>query len=131
MTIQLSHVCISTSSLHETRRFFEVLFDATVVYESKRNGFHYGTFMKISKNTFVELFYTENIIAVDFPIIRHACFSVNDLDPFRTKLKLLGVYWEEKIGAIDKTKQIMIYGPQGLKIELHNIDSQSLLHPHI
>lgn len=129
--VTISHFCISSTSIIETVDFFSKTFDSVILFEYHRKGVHYGTFLKLGKNAFVEIFLAPRIDNDDFPLIRHVCLAVNSLNPYREKLVQHGFNWNEKIGAIDNTKQIMIDGPDGLKIELHQIDPDSLLFTHI
>ena len=129
--IRLSHFCISSTNIKNSKHFFISLFNATVIYEFTKNNLHYGSFLKIDKNTFVEIFLSPVVEVNQYPTIRHVCLSVDSLEPFKERLQIQNFHWEQSVGRIDNTKQLMIIGPEGLKIELHQIDESSILFYHL
>lgn len=125
--IKLSHICLASPSITETRHFFITIFDAQDVYEFQRDGKCYGFFLMLAPGSFIEIFNSDSFSPVGTQIIRHACFQVSSLQLYVERLSRLGIPFQESIGRLDQTRQVMIDGPFGLQIELHQINGESLL----
>lgn len=124
---QLSHVCFSSNDLGATRHFYESVLGFEVVHEFRSDKDDlYGIYFSIGRSTFLE-FFKDADRAESSTMFRHVCFSVGDIHALNAKLQEFGIAGSIQRGRTDQTLQMWIMDPNGIKIEFHEYDPQSLL----
>ncbi|MBA3656258.1 MAG: VOC family protein, partial [Gemmatimonadaceae bacterium] len=119
--------CFSTCDLAETRRFYESVLKCSVVHEFRNAANEvYGFYAAIGHATFVEFFQT-SATPEQGSLFRHVCLAVDDIEAVRAELQSFGFTPVIERGRTDRTLQTWITDPNGIKIEFHQYDDQSLL----
>ena len=127
MKSHLSHVCFTTSDLDATRHFYEDILALRVVHELRNDANEiYGIYLSIGQSTFLE-FFKGIVHASNNEVFRHICLAVNNIHLLSDHLQKNGFSTTIQRGRTDQTLQMWITDPNGIKIEFHEYDSQSLL----
>jgi glyoxylase I family protein len=123
----LSHACFSCIDLDTTRHFYEDILGFQVVHEfrSDRNEL-YGIYLSIGRSTFLE-FFKGPVSSGANGVFRHICLAVNDIHSLNMELQKVGLAATVQRGRTDRTLQMWVMDPNGIKIEFHEYDPQSLL----
>lgn len=123
----LSHACFTTSDLAATRRFYEDILKFKVVHEFRNDRNEtYGLYFGIGNSTFLEFFQGPALVDPG-NLFRHICVAVDDLRGLSEELLKAGFKCEISRGRTDRTLQAWISDPNGVKVEFHEYDSDSLL----
>ena len=127
MISHLSHACFSCIDVEVTRRFYEDILGLKVVHEFRNDREElYGIYLSVGRNTFLEFF--KGSIADDSnAIFRHICFAVSDINAVEEEIMKSNRRPRVQRGRTDGTLQMWVMDPNGIKIEFHQYDSQSLL----
>ena len=126
MIVRLAHVCVETTDLEVTERFYKQL--------GARRRFEFrnleetliGMYMYFGEDTFIEL-----VLVAEPRIegaINHFALQVEDVDQARKQLLAAGIEVTEKELGVDKTWMITCRDPTGVYIELHQYTEHSLQH---
>lgn len=127
---KLSHVCFSTHKLDSTFEFYTNVLSYEVIHQFfNEEGKVYGLIFNIGDGNFLEFFETSEPINSG-NLFRHFCIAVSDIFQLQDQLKLHGISIQIARGRTDKTLQAWINDPNGIKIEFHQYDNESLLFKH-
>jgi len=126
MIRQISHVCFGTTDLLKTVEFYREHFGSEIAHEFRNaTGALYGVFLSVG-TSFVE-FFTIPEAPPPGGIFRHFCFEVDDIEAAAAHFNAAGMQAEVKRGKTDRTLNFWIEDPNGIKIEFHQYDSQSVV----
>ena len=127
---KLSHVCFSTHKLDSTFEFYTNVLRYEVIHKFfNEEGKVYGLIFNIGNGNFLEFFETSEQISSG-NLFRHFCIAVSDIFQLQNQLKLHGLSIQIARGRTDKTLQAWVNDPNGIKLEFHQYDNESLLFKH-
>lgn len=130
MMKQISHVCFSTTDLAGTLAFYRDFFGSKVVHEFKNDkGVLYGAFLAIGSG-FLEFFNSDSPTTPG-TLFRHMCYEVDDIEEAAAHFRSKGMKPEVKRGRTDGTLNFWIEDPNGIRIEFHQYDSESVIKPAV
>lgn len=124
---QLSHASFATRDLEATLRFYEDVLDFQRVHEFRndRNEL-YGAYLSAGRATFLEFFNAPDEGAPG-DLFRHICFVVDDIEALSAGLRERGYDGTIYRGRTDRTLQMWITDPNGIRVEFHQYDGESCL----
>ncbi|MDR0518172.1 MAG: VOC family protein [Fibromonadaceae bacterium] len=123
--LTLAHVCLNVKSLECSMEYYQKL-GFKPRFKFTKFGKHYGHYLEISHNHYIELF--ENP-SMDPPVntgIAHFCFESKDIDSLIQELDSNGISHTEKKLGCDNTYQIWLKDPDGNAFEIHQYTDKSL-----
>jgi catechol 2,3-dioxygenase-like lactoylglutathione lyase family enzyme len=122
----VAHVCIKTTSLEKTARFYCDTLGMKKQFNFTKNGRVIGFYMKASENTFVEVFEVPAPSPSDANgCLSHFCLETDAMEALRQKLIDAG--YEPRpiqLGA-DHSYQFWIKDPNGIDMEFHQYTPES------
>jgi glyoxylase I family protein len=123
--IRLAHVCIETTDLAATERFYELL-GAKRQFEFRNfQDELIGMYLYFGEDTFIEVV----LIGASKPdggALVHFALELDDIDTLVVKLNAAGVATSEKELGADHTWMATCHDPNGIFIEFHQYTHQSL-----
>ena len=123
MINQLAHICIHSSDLEETARFY---FDALGLekgFEFIKDDALFGYYIKLGNNTFIEVFQGD---PGGVGNINHIAIETDDMDAVIERVKEHGYEIGEKSLGADHSWQVWTADPNGVRIEFHQYTSESM-----
>jgi glyoxylase I family protein len=123
MIKQLAHACINTRDLKGTERFYCEVLGCERGFEFLRENRLFGFYLKLGGNTFIEVFEGN---PGEPGNINHLALEVDDIDEAIRRIKAHGHKIGEKKLGCDKTWQVWLEDPNGVKIELQQYTPESL-----
>ena len=124
MTLSIAHLCIKTTDLKETERFYTEALGLTKVFNFTKEGRPVGCYLRISDGNFIEVF-EEETAESGSSLIAHLCLETDDIDGMIDRLKEAGVSTTPKKKGCDNTYQTWFQDPNGIDIELHQYTETS------
>ena len=129
MLKRLSHVCLGSTDLARTIRFYRELLGCEVAHEFRNPaGEVYGVFLSCRNGTFIE-FFNEQSTKPAGGLFRHTSFEVDDIEDMAATARRHGFQPEVKRGRTDHILQFFIHDPDGNMIEFQQHDRESVLYP--
>ena len=124
MTARLAHVCIETSDLEATERFYAALgLRRQFEFRNKQNAL-VGFYLKFDDQSYIE------VIKTSAPkgdgIVRHFAIEVDDVDAVGSRLVSSGYEHTDKVRAGDCNWMITCTDPNGIFIEVQQYTDESL-----
>jgi lactoylglutathione lyase/glyoxylase I family protein len=95
-------------------------------FKFTRHGKHYGHYLEINGNQYIELFEDPNMETPVNTGIVHFCLENDDIDAFIEKLDSEKIPHTEKKLGCDNTYQIWLADPDGNAFEIHQYTDKSL-----
>jgi len=121
----VAHVCIKTSDLDATTRFYCGALGLKKTFDFMRNGKVIGFYMKAANETFIEVFLADELEKIGKQPLNHFCLEVDSIQAVRQSLVDQGfIAGEVKMGA-DNSYQFWMKDPNGMDIEFHEYTAQS------
>lgn len=120
---QLAHVCIHSSDLTQTARFY---FDALGLekgFEFIKDGILCGYYIQLGHSTFIEVFHGDPGKVGN---INHLALEVDDMDGMIRRIQEHGFEVGRKELGADNSWQVWLEDPNGVRIELHEYTDRSL-----
>lgn len=131
MLKRLAHVCLGSSDLPRTIRFYQDMFGCRVAHEFKNNaGEVYGVFLFCNGGTFIE-FFKDQEPKEKGGRFRHLCFEVESIEDAAKALRAKGIEANIKRGRTDHILQFFIEDPDGNVVEFQEHDRESALYPYL
>jgi catechol 2,3-dioxygenase-like lactoylglutathione lyase family enzyme len=118
MVKKLAHVCIGSSNLDATRKFYCGCLGLKEHFNFIKEGKNIGTHLEICHGSYLE-FFTGNPKIHEDNVIRHICFEVGSIDELIERLRKDGYEVTDKKMGTDKSWQAWTSDPDGVKIEFH------------
>lgn len=122
--IKLAHVCIETSDLAATERFYACLGLGKQFEFRNRENMLVGFYLKFDNLTFLEVILVRQIRKEG--TIRHFAMECENVDEARNALLAAGYEASEKHLGEDNTYMVTCKDPNGVFIELHQYDRKSM-----
>lgn len=123
MATQLAHICIYSSDLEETARFYCEALGFEKGFEFIKDGALFGYYVKLGNNTFIEVFKGD---PSEVGNINHIAIQTDDIDSVIVRVKEHGYDIGRKSLGADHSWQVWTTDPNGVRIEFHQYTEQSL-----
>ena len=121
----IAHVCIAATDLEATEQFYCSGLGFSKVFDFIRNGATVGFYLKVSEDTYIEVFRQDKVDRDAKCPISHLCLEVHDIDRVTRHLKAHGYdVTEKKVGG-DRSWQAWTADPAGVRIEFHQYTAES------
>lgn len=121
----IAHICISTTDLDETERFYCSCLGLSKKFSFIRDGQAFGYYLQINDHNFIEVFQADANSSEESPQVKHFCLEVDDIDKTIEAINNCGVSTTDKKKGRDNSWQTWLTDPNGIKIELHQYTDQS------
>lgn len=122
---RLAHLCIFSSDLARTERFYCDLLGLEIGFRFLRNWDPFGFYLKIAEGQFLEVFHRAEVSVFDRAPIGHFCLEVESVAGLHRHLLAHGIdVTEPKLGA-DHSWQCWCKDPDGTSIEFHEYTPES------
>lgn len=125
MITALAHVCIASTDLDATERFYRVGLGLEKVFNFVRGGNVIGFYLRVPGDSYIEVFRHDVIEPEAKSPISHLCFESDDLDAVASRLRAIGAKVTAKRLGADDSWQIWSADPCGVKIEFHQYTETS------
>jgi catechol 2,3-dioxygenase-like lactoylglutathione lyase family enzyme len=122
MIRQMAHICIKSTDLAETGRFYFDALGLEKKFSFIKNNEEFGYYIGLGQNTFVEVFKGEPL--GDGNIV-HVAIQVDDLDGLIERIRQHGYEVTDKKQGNDSSWQAWVTDPSGVKIEFHEYTPDS------
>lgn len=123
MIKQLAHICIRTTDLNKTFDFYSNALGLEKTLDFERKGEPFGYYLKLGNNTFIEVFLGE---PGEVGNINHVAIEVEDMDGLIQRIKEHGFEVGEKKRGGDRSWQVWVTDPNGIRIEFQEYTSESM-----
>jgi catechol 2,3-dioxygenase-like lactoylglutathione lyase family enzyme len=121
---KLAHVCIESADLDATERYYECL-GLRRQFEFRNNaGLLVGYYLKFDNDTFIEVIRVQRVRPEGG--VRHFAIEADDVAALRDALIAAGFEASDKRLGEDNTWMVTTRDPNGIFIELHQYDTQSM-----
>lgn len=121
----IAHVCISSTDLEASERFYLNGLGLTKCFDFIRNDEIVGYYLKVSDRMFIEAFHRDEVEGGEKAPVRHFCLETDSIDTIRDHLISRGYeVGEKKLGA-DHAYQAWVTDPSGVRIEFHEYTEKS------
>jgi len=123
----IAHICIGTADLEATLRFYSVL-GLQKVFDFTRKGRVIGYYLRVSGNSFIEIFEKADAAAAPGGAqahLAHLCLETEDIEGLRKKLIDAGYEPGGITLACDQTYQCWVKDPDGTGVEFHQYTPRS------
>lgn len=126
MIKRLAHVCLCTTDLEKTRKFYCDVLGVTKKFDFTRKGRIVGYYLDMGGGTFLEVFIQEDLKGPDNRVpLKHLCLEVPSIDDMRKRLEAAGVELGEKSLGLDHSYQAWFKDPNDVAIEFHEYTKKS------
>ncbi len=125
MIKQVSHVCIKSTDLAATKRFYCDLLGLTVTFEFLRGTELFGFYLAAGEMTFIEVFFQDAIDPNPRANMHHICLQVEDIDDCIATIRERGGEITDKKFGGDNAYQAWMKDPSGVDIELMQYTPES------
>ena len=121
----LAHVCLAATDLAATERFYCRGLGLKKAFDFLRQGSIIGFYLEVGPGSYIEVFQRAEVNAGAASPIQHLCIEVDDIDAVGKRLAESGYpVTEKKLGA-DRSWQMWVTDPAGVRIEFHQYTPQS------
>lgn len=124
MIKRIAHVCLSSTDLAASERFYCEQLGFEKVFRFTKDGREVGFYCRVAPNSFIEIF-EEDRIDQRMPGVKHFCLEVDDLDGWIAKLREAGVTITDKKRGCDQSWQAWTEDPSGVRFEFHQYTDAS------
>lgn len=124
--MHLAHVCLRTTDLEQTRRFYCDGIGCRQVFRFLLSGKEVGFYLAINGHSFLEVFRVDAVILNERSPINHLCLQVDDIDTTIARLERHGYapVSPKQLGA-DRSYQVWFTDPDGASVEFHEYTAES------
>jgi catechol 2,3-dioxygenase-like lactoylglutathione lyase family enzyme len=122
--IKLAHACIESADLDATERFYACLGLRRQFEFRNLSGLLIGYYLRFDDQTFLEVIRVEKIRPEG--VLRHFAIESDDIEALRQRLVAAGYAATDKRLGEDGTWLVECVDPNGVAIELHQYDTDSL-----
>ena len=122
---QVSHLCIFTSDLDATQKFWNGALGMPITFRFSRKGEPFGFYFTAGGNTNIEVFRNDKAKYDDTNAVNHLALEVFDMDDAIATARAAGVAVTDKKMGVDNTWQAWLADPNGVKIEFFMYTAES------
>ncbi len=123
MIKQLAHICIHTTDLEATARFYQDGLGLERGFEFTKDGDLFGFYVKLGKDTFIEVFKGDPGVVGN---INHIAIQTDDINAVIDCLRNHGYEVGDKTLGTDHSWQAWTADPNGVRIEFHEYTQESM-----
>ena len=122
----LAHVCLKTTDLEKTRRFYCETLGIKKLFDFTKRGSVVGFYLKVSADTFIEVFLQDAAeTAATHQNLHHFCLETNEIEKARAALLTNGHEASEIKLGVDGSYQCWTKDPNGVDVEFHQYTARS------
>lgn len=121
---KLAHVCIESADLDATERYYECLGLSRQFEFRNPSGLLIGYYLKFENETFIEVIRVKKVRPEGG--VRHFAIESDDINVLRERLISAGFEASKKRLGEDNTWMVTTHDPNGVFIELHEYDANSM-----
>ncbi len=121
----LAHVCVYSSDLARTEKFYCGALGLSIQFRFIREGKLFGFYLKIADSQFIEVFYRDETASSGSPQIGHICLETDDIEHVRKVLTEHDIETTDPKLGTDHSWQMWCSDPDGTAIEFHQYTDQS------
>ena len=125
MIKDIAHVCLTTTDLAATERFYCEGLGFKKIFEFIRGGERVGFYLQVNERRYIEVFHRESVHLSDRHTMVHICFEVEDIDGVRHRLMSRHIDVTEKKMGGDGSWQMWATDPSGVRLEFHQYTPES------
>ena len=124
--VALAHVCLKTTDLGATERFYCDLLGFTPQFDFTRNGERKGFYLRIADRMFLEVFQADSPkpSAPDHQL-SHFCLETHNIEGVRARLESAGFRPNPVRKGADGSLQFWVKDPNGIAIEFQQYTENS------
>jgi lactoylglutathione lyase len=123
--LSLAHISLNVKNLERSMEYYQKL-GFKPKLEFARQGKHYGHYLEICDNNYIELFENPDMDAPVNTGIMHFCLESKDIDDLVKVLDSQGILHTDKKMGCDNTWQIWLTDPDGNAFEIHQYTKESM-----
>ncbi|MDR1813139.1 MAG: VOC family protein [Candidatus Fibromonas sp.] len=123
--LSLAHICLNVRNLEYSIEYYQKL-GFKPKFKFTRNGRHYGHYLEIGHNHYIELFEDPDMDAPVNTGLVHFCLESENIDALVVDLDSKGIPHTDKKLGCDNTYQIWLTDPDGNAFEIHQYTEESL-----
>ena len=123
--LSLAHICLNVKNLECSMEFYQKL-GFKPKFKFTRNGRHYGHYLEVCPEHYIELFENPDMDAPVNTGLVHFCLESKDIDAFVRELDSKGIMHTDKKLGCDNTWQIWLADPDGNAFEVHQYTEDSM-----
>lgn len=123
MITQLAHICIHSTDIDATARFYTEGLGLEMGLEFIKDGELFGYYLNLGNDTFIEVFKGESR---EVGNIDHIAIQTDDIDGIIQRVKDHGYEIGKKSLGCDHSWQVWTADPNGVRIEFHEYTEKSL-----
>jgi glyoxylase I family protein len=125
MIKRVAHICLHSSDLAASERFYTGVLGMKRVFDFLENGSLFGFYLDAGDMTFIEIFKQRQEVNNERPLIHHLCLEVEDIDATIQEIRSKGwTIGDKKLGG-DNAYQAWMKDPDGLPIEVMQYTPES------
>jgi len=122
---QLAHICLGSTDLKKTERFYCDGLGLKKHFKFLRDGREFGFYLEVGRQTYIEVFEQQPVTPAEAAPIKHLCLLVTGMDEVIARARAHHyAVTDKKLGA-DQSWQCWLTDPDGTRIELHEYTSGS------
>lgn len=125
MIKQLAHVCISSTNLEASEKFYVEGLKLSKVFNFLRDNKVIGFYFAAGGNNYIEVFEAGQVDNEAKLPIRHFCLQVDDLESVIAHVRGQGYEVSDKKLGADQSWQAWVTDPSGVRIEFHEYTEKS------
>lgn len=126
MIKQLAHICIRTSDLDLSEKFYVEVLGMRKQFSFHKNDKAVGFYLSCGGATFVEVVLSKNEnLSQKNSCLQHFCFEVENLDAAIVSVRERGWEISDKFLGEDSTWHALLKDPNGVQLEFHQYSSKS------
>lgn len=123
----LAHVCLRSSDLQATERFYCEALGMTIQFRFTKHGRVMGFYIQVTEGQFIEVFENEKPEPPTAnAVLAHFCLETPDIHGLHARLTEFGYGPSEVKEGCDKALQFWVTDPNGLRFEFHQYGPESL-----
>jgi len=123
--LSLAHVSLNVKNLERSMEYYQKL-GFKPKFKFTRQGKHYGHYLEVCDNHYIELFENPEMDAPVNTGIMHFCFESKDIDHLVQLLDSQGILHTDKKMGCDNTWQVWLTDPDGNAFEVHQYTNDSM-----
>ena len=121
----IAHVCVFTSDLDATEKFYCGVLGLEKKFRFTKEDRIIGFYVEVGGGNYIEFFKHENKTNNNPQVIGHFCLKVSDIDMLIEKLDEEGIKKTEKKMGCDNCWQVWATDPNGIKLEFQQFTQNS------
>ena len=125
MINQIAHVCISSLDLAATESFYMDGMGFRKAFDFKRDGNLVGYYLRVTENTYIEVFLQKEVDTQAKSPVKHFCLEVDSIDDVSRHLTAKGYEVSPKKLGADEAYQAWVTDPSSVRIEFHEYTEKS------